>query len=167
MSDEEKRIFEEQRKNNKNENQEIKAEEPKQEKIAEILDVKLLDKDGNEKNVFETGELVNVEITCELDREIKNPIFGIIIRNDTKNDVFALNTMYKKINTGLVKEGARKITFSIKNYFSSGTYFISPAIANQDQSIIDWKDNFKSFRIINKEFTSFAIADFDTDIIIK
>jgi len=104
MSDEERRIFKEEKKNLElTENEKLKGRnkdsEERKNKVAEITGVKFLDKDGKEKNVFETGELINVEIISEFRTDIKNPIFGIIIRNDVKNDVFALNTIHKRIKT--------------------------------------------------------------------
>jgi lipopolysaccharide transport system ATP-binding protein len=172
MSDEERRMIDEE-KNKKDvvlNNSNIVASEVnkyKSQKIAEITKVEFLDKEGKEKNVFETGEILNIEIEYKFREKIKDPIFGIIIRDEARNNVFALNTMYKKIETGRINKGAKKVVFSIKNYFATGIYYISPAVANRNQSNIDWKDNFKSVRIINKEFNSQAIADFDTDIVIK
>jgi ABC-type polysaccharide/polyol phosphate transport system ATPase subunit len=144
-----------------------KQEEDRKNKVAEIIKVEFLNKDGKIKNVFETGELLNIEIEYKFRDKIKDPVFGIIIRNEMRNDLFAMNTMYKKIETGLINRGTVRVIFSIKNYFATGNYYVSPAVANRNQINIDWKDNFKSFRIINKEFNSRAIVDFSTNIIIK
>ncbi len=141
--------------------------EPKPQKVAEITGVEFLDRDGKVKNVFETGEVINIVVTNKFYKEVKDPIFGVIIRDVTKRDVFALNTMYQKIRTGLIEKGTTKIIYSIKNYFATGSYYVSPAIARNDQSNIDWKDNTCSFQVINKKFNSVAIVDFETEIIIS
>lgn len=145
----------------------MKQAEERKNKIAEIIKVEFLDKDGKVKNVFETGELLNIKINYEFREKIKDPIFGIIIRNEARNNIFALNTMYKKVNTGSIEKGITQVVFSIKNYFATGAYSVSPAVATRNQSNIDWKDNFKTFKILNREFNSTAIADFETKIIIS
>jgi ABC-type polysaccharide/polyol phosphate transport system ATPase subunit len=144
-----------------------RLEEERKNKVAEITGVEFLDKNGKVKNVFETGEELNIKVGCIFRKQIKDPIFGVVIRNEIKKDVFALNTMHQKIETGLIKKGTTDVVFSVKNYFSTGSYYISPAIANNDASNIDWKDNYRSFKIINKRFNSGAVADFETNIIIK
>lgn len=187
MSDEEKRIYDEEKKKiskaEKNlanlkgqdledETKRISEEKRKQEeesrnKVAEITKVEFLDKDGKEKNVFETGDTLIVEIEYEFRKQIQDPVFGIVIRDDARNNVYALNTLYKRIGTGFVEKGKKLVSFLIENYFANGTYSVSPAVATKDQINLDWKDNYKSFKIVNKNFDSRAIADFKTNIIIK
>ena len=135
--------------------------------MANVTNVVFLDKKGVEKNVFETGELLQVVVTCVFNRPIVDPIFGIIVRNEALNHVFALNTLYKKMKTGAMQPGPVVIKFAINNYFATGTYTVSPAVATVNRSNIDWQDNLGSFKIVNKEFDSFGIADFDTTISIK
>ena len=141
--------------------------EPTPQKVAEITGVEFLDRDGKVKNVFETGEVINIVVTNKFYKEVKDPIFGVIIRNEAKKNVFALNTAHQKITTGLIGKGVKKSVFSVTNYFATGSYFVSPAIARKDQSNIDWKDNMSSFQIINKKYNSGAIADFQTIITIS
>lgn len=174
MTDEEKRLVQEEkiRKEKEKKNTELakneeNIEEEKIEKVADILDVKFLDKDGKERNVFETGEKIFIVLDIKFNNKISNPIFGIIISNGICNCVFALNTLYKKINTGLFDIGISKICFVIENYFSTGNYNISPAIATENSKNIDWKNKFKVFKIVNKNFNSGAVADFKSDIIIN
>lgn len=141
--------------------------EERRNKVAEVVRVEFSDRDGKVKNVFETGEILNVRVVCEFRKSHRDPIFGIVIRDETKRDVFALNTMHQMIDTGVIKQGITTIVFSINNYFATGSYTVSPAIARKDQSNIDWKDNIKSFQIINRKFKSNAIADFETNISIS
>ncbi|MEI7810391.1 MAG: ABC transporter ATP-binding protein [bacterium] len=136
-------------------------------KIAEVIGIKFFDEKKQEKEVFETGELLNIKIECEFKERTIDPIFGIIISNKLNNNIYALNTLHKKIKTGSIKKGKVNINFYIKNYLSSGIYNVSPAIATTNQNNIDWKGNMQSFGIINRKFSSNAIADFDTKITIN
>jgi len=135
--------------------------------VADILEINFMDGNGKLRNIFETGKLLVVEVIYEIFEEIDDPIFGIIIRDGMKNNVFALNTQFKNMKIGRLSPGIRKVRFEIENYFSTGNYSVSPAIAEKTEKIIDWKDNFKNFEVINQEFTSNAIADFKTKIIIE
>ena len=189
MSDEEKRIFEGEKektadaeRNLKNlkgkeleaEKQRIEAEKKKQEderknKVAEITKVQFLDKDGKEKNVFETGEELIVRVYYNILKDVSNPIYGIIISAGFNNiPIFITNTMFKKVESGFVKIGKVCVNFKINNFLAGGSYFVSPAIADKDAKIhYDWKDKFKQFNVVNAEYISNGIVDFQHEIIIK
>lgn len=160
----ERKRIEEERKRQEKERRE--QEEERRNKVAEITKVEFLDANREIKNVFETGQKINVEIEIEIRKKIENPIFGIVIKDEMKNAVFITNTNFKKIKTGMCNPGKKKVTFSISNYLATGTYAVSPAVATSALKILDWKNSFKSFSIINREFSSGAIADFETNIII-
>jgi len=166
MSDEEKRIFDEKNRLEKIKGNEIVKEQPKQEKIAEITEVKFLDKDGKEKNVFETGEKIRIDVLYKINKEINSPIFGIVIKdNFSKIPVFVTNTQLKMVNTGNVLEGEKTVSFIIDNLFGTGTYSVSPAIADVNARIFyDWKDDFKKFNIMNIKYNSGGIVDFNHSI---
>lgn len=136
-------------------------------KVAKIKDLGFFDIDGKEKKVFITGSTIVVKITYEFLKRVKNPILGIIIRNESGQNVYALNTLYKKINTSTIRNGIKTVEFVIENQFATGTYTVSPAVATEDRKNLDWQDNMKSFRVINEAFNSKAIADFKTTINIK
>ena len=188
MSDEEKRIFDEEKerieKAEKNlkymkgkeleeerkriELEKVKLEERKN-KVAEITKVEFLDKDGKEKNVFQTGEVLNITVSNKFYREVIDPIFGIIVCDAfSKNKVFVTNTKYKKILTKTIKIGEKEIVYSIENLFASGEYSVSPAIADKNAKIFfDWKNEMKKFKVINMEYNSGGVADLNHNIIIK
>ena len=186
MSDEEKRIFDEERKMRektekeleerkkagKNQSEKKKAskkaerEKPKK-KIAEITKVEILDKDGNEKNVFQTGDEIDIIVSCLIYKPTKNPIFGIIIKDLQKNPIFVTNTDFKKIKTGQFSKGKTQVIFNVNNHFASGKYFVSPAIAKDDaKTFYDWKDDFASFSVINS-YNSGGIVDLKHEIKIQ
>jgi len=186
MSDEEKRIFDEERKMRektekeleerkkagKNQSEKKKAskkaerEKPKK-KIAEITKVEILDKDGNKKNVFKTGDEIDIIVSCLIYKPTKNPIFGIIIKDLQKNPIFVTNTDFKKIKTGQFSKGKTQVIFNVNNHFASGKYFVSPAIAKDDaKTFYDWKDDFASFSVINS-YNSGGIVDLKHEIKIQ
>jgi hypothetical protein len=172
MSDEERRMIkeiQERRELEEKKKKEIKKveHEEKKNKIAEVVGVEFFDKNNSKKNVFETGGILNIIVDFKINRELDNPIFGIVINDDGGRRVYAINTLHKKIKTGFVEKGEKVFIFSIENYFSTGNYSVSPAIATKNKNNIDWKDKIRYFKVVNKDFSSNAIADFRTNIIIK
>jgi ABC-type polysaccharide/polyol phosphate transport system ATPase subunit len=189
MSDEEKRIVDEENRQMNNakkkleqlkgneleeekrkiEETEKNIEEEEKNKVAEIVNVGLFDKDNKEKSVFETGEKLTVRVRYNIKKDIDNPIYGIIISTSFNNiPILVTNTLFKKIKTNVVKKGFVEVDFFIDNYLAGGSYFVSPAIANKHASIhFDWKDKMKQFDVINLEYLSNGIADFRHEIIIK
>lgn len=151
MSDEEKRIFEDQKKNNKTKNQEIKAEEPKQEKIAEILDVKFLDKDGKEKNVFETGDDVSVRVYFKKYKDIQILNFGIAIYDQENKYIFGINTIIDKINTKkYIENGYFQVNY--KNLpIKTNSYTIKSGVfGDNDKQIYDFLNKSNEFKVVSR-----------------
>jgi len=162
MSDEEKRIFDEEkrkrekvekeRKNTKGETRSrIEANRERKEKIAEITKVEFLDKDGKEKNVFETGESLSIRVYFKKNKDIPTINFGIALFNQENNYIFGINTIIDKIDT-------RK--YIKKNYFQvdyadiplkTNTYFIKAGIFGKNDSITyDFLGRSKIFKVISK-----------------
>jgi ABC-2 type transport system ATP-binding protein len=184
MSDEEKRIVEEEKKQSKivenaiKDNNKAKASKievqkeicgiPIKEKIAQILSVNLSDETGKVKNVFETNQIINIKVEYGISRDLTNPIFGLIINDSNKRPIFITNTEFKKIETGIIKKGITEVTFSLENDLAEGLCYISPAIAGEGAKVFyDWKDNFKTLRVINTKYNSGGLVDFKHKIEIK
>lgn len=135
---------------------------------AKIIAVNFFDENGNKRNIFETGKSINIEVQYKITKSIKDPIFGIIIKGANGMPIFITNTQFKKIKTGNVKSGITKVSFKIDNCLATGTHSVSPAIANESATIFfDWRDDFKQFNVINKEYNSSGICDLNHSIIIK
>lgn len=96
MLDEEKRMSE----NNLSKN----TEKRKPNKIAEITDVKFLDKDEKEKNVFKTGDELLVRVYFKQNKKNIKLNFGIAIFNQEDHCIFGTNTFLDKINTSQMLE---------------------------------------------------------------
>jgi len=185
MSDEERRIVEEQNQarfkaekaseslkgnalaeeKKRIEEEKARQDEERKNKVAEITGVEFLDKDGKAKNVFETGELIKIIITNKFYKNVENPIFGIIMKGLNGAPVFVANTQFKEIKTGNIEKGITQVLYKIENRLATGTYLISPAIADATaKTFYDWKDGFKRLDIINKEYNSGGAVDLEHEI---
>ena len=167
VDDEEKRMIEKNKEGNlsrKDENADGKIFDKK---VAEIYETKILGGDGNEKSVFGNGDIIKINVYIEFKKDVSDPIFGITVKDSSGKQIFVTNTNFKKIETGNFKLGKTQVSFEVENYFSNGTYSVSPAIAGKDAKIFfDWKNDHKSFIVIN-EYVSSGVADFKHNITIN
>lgn len=171
MSDEEKRMFDEgaqkigdAEKNLKNmngkalkeekkriENEKIKLEEERKNKIAEITKVEFLDKNGKEKNVFESGDDISVRIYFKIQRMQDAFNFGIGLYNSEGNYIFGINTIIDKINTDkYVRDGF--VQLDLKDLsLSANSYYVLTGIGGNDfNTMYAFLPKSQIFKIVSK-----------------
>lgn len=186
MSDEEKRMFEDEKKIKDEAKKVIETKKQRDEiyipdgsgeemerkriikkQIAEVIGVELSDDNNEPKNVFQTGKIINVDVIYKIYKKMEDPIFGIIISDLRGINTLITNTDYKQIKTGKFEPGKISVRFSIENYFADGQYRISPAVASKGASIFyDWKDNYKTFIVVG-DYVSGGVADLKHTVEIK
>lgn len=151
MSDEEKRIFDEKNRLEKIKGNDIVKEQPKEEKIAEITEVKFLDKDGKEKNVFETGEDMSVRVAFKINNMKDLFNFSLSLYNQEGDYLIGINTILDKINTrNYVKDGCFEVLFK-KIPFNSNTYYAKVYIVKDNFNLpYDFLLKTHTFGIISK-----------------
>lgn len=149
--------------------EEKKKQEIEAQKIAKVTKVEVLDEHGLPKNVLQTGKKMHIVVHYQINKELVDPIFGIVVKSIFhKTPVFVTNTRFMKIKTGNIPISSKKVIYAMYNYFGTGEYSISPAVAGSDAvSIYDWKENVKRFFVVNAEYNSTGTADFKHDVIIE
>jgi lipopolysaccharide transport system ATP-binding protein len=108
MSDEERRMIrenEERRKLEEKKKKEIREgkKEENNNKIAEITKVEFLDKDGKEKNVFETGEDLILRVYFKENRNIDNINFGASMHSQEGIYISGINTFYDQVKIQAIR----------------------------------------------------------------
>ncbi len=183
MSDEERRIFDEEKqeignaeKNIKKmkgteleiekkriESEKRKLEEEKKNKVAEITKVEFLDEGENNKNVFKTGDMIVVRIYYSVRNKIEKPIFGIAIHTQYGIHIAGPNTRDAGFLIDNI-EGSGHIDFKIEsNPFFSGTYLFTVVLNNSEGMIAyDRKDKAYSFEIISGEKNQRGVIKIET-----
>jgi len=156
MSDEEKRIVDEQKSVDKKTihtaGESNMPEEGKINKVAEITGVEFLDKDGKVKNVFETGEDIVARIHYNARKRIEKPVFGVAIYTQDGVHLSGPNTR----DSGFVIDsidGTGYIDFCIgRNRFFTGRILFTVAIYDRECiTPFDFKDKAYNFNVISKE----------------
>ncbi|MGK2848829.1 MAG: ABC transporter ATP-binding protein [Minisyncoccota bacterium] len=172
MSDEERRMVDEQKqklenaeKNLKNlrgkelvrEKQRIaeekkKLEEERKNKVAEITKVEFLDKNGNIKNVFETGDDITARIYYSAKKKIEKPVFGVAIHTSEGILITGPNTKTSNVNIDYVESDSYIDFIILGNKLFTGNYRFTAAIFNWECIIpFDFKDRAYVFKVVSQE----------------
>ena len=100
----------------------------------EINKVRTL-KDDKASTVFSPNETIKIEYEVVPQLEIENPVFGLVIQDNSGQAIFATNTLDGQYKTKTLKAGNKtKVQFEIKNIFNDGNLYVSGAVANSDRT---------------------------------
>jgi len=130
----------------------IKQEDEKRNKIAEITKVEFLDKDGNKKNVFKTGDDLSVRIYFNKNKPVENLNFGIAIFNQEKNYIFGVNTILDKVDTKkYLEKGYCQVDYN-NIPLKTNTYFIKSGVFGDTDTIAyDFIHKSESFNVFSDD----------------
>lgn len=117
---------------------------------AEIVNVELLDENGQPIEVVETGETLQCRVRVVFHADLDDPVFGFVIRNRHGIHLYGTNTKVQGISTGRVRDGeTMEVTFTFKCWVAPDSYSISIAVHNYAAVSFDWLDGALFFRVIS------------------
>lgn len=95
-------------------------------KEAEVIDYGVFDKDGNLVNMFDNGDVITFKSKIKFNKEIKEPIFTVTLKDFSGKDVTGTNSNIEKIATGTFKKGdIAVVEFVQKVPIAPGKYTLS------------------------------------------
>lgn len=103
------------------------------------------------------GQNVALHIEARADREVEQPIFGFIFRNESGQNLFGDNTFLKYRNNPVSLKPGEKVTakFSFRfPYLPSGSYGLSPSIiegTQQNHRHLDWLEEALNLMVTGTE----------------
>lgn len=116
-------------------------------KFVEITNIKLFDDSGKEKDVYRTGEQMNIVIGYKVNKAVDNVVFGIgVFRNDGVHCYGTNTNIDRIININLNKMGNVKCIF-VKNNLLEGEYALDVAIHAEDGFAYDYYKSAIRFRV--------------------
>lgn len=96
------------------------------EKQAEIVDFGIIDQYGQFSSIIEKGSECQVKAKVSFHSRIKDPIFTITIRNKQGTDITGTNSMFERVETGVVEAGeTRIVTYTQRIDLQGGDYLLS------------------------------------------
>jgi len=169
MSDEEKRMYDEEKRIKEKTEKELaeerkkadkgkslampdpaKPEKPKK-KIAEITKVEFLDKDEDRKNVFWTEDDMSIRVYFKQNKKVDKLNFGLAIFNQENDYIFGINTILDKIETNkYIRSGYFQVDYA-KIPLKTNTYFVKTGIFGKNDAIAyDFINKSAPFKVISK-----------------
>jgi len=168
MSDEERRIFDDELRNREKavkglknltgielvrakklieEDKKIREEERKN-RVAEIIDINFLNKDGKVVNVTQTGNSLLVQVKYKIHKPIREINIGIGLYSETNERIFGYNTQMDNFR---IENDSSLLNL----YFDSlpilrGTYYLNAVCFGQvEQTCYDLKLKFKTLKVFS------------------
>ncbi|MCX7943025.1 MAG: Wzt carbohydrate-binding domain-containing protein [Deltaproteobacteria bacterium] len=99
---------------------------------ARITGVKILDRKGTEKYVFDTEEDILVEVEAHFYTRIQRPVFGVAIFKEDGRYIYGPNTYFDRFDTGICEGPVRFSIVYEKPPLLNGKYLVSVAIFDPD-----------------------------------
>ncbi len=93
---------------------------------AEVIDYGVFDKDGNPANIFDNGDYITFKSKVKFNKQVKEPIFTVTLKDFSGKDVTGTNSNIEKIATGTFEKGDIAIAeFTQKVPVAPGKYTLS------------------------------------------
>jgi lipopolysaccharide transport system ATP-binding protein len=133
-------------------------------KSSSISRIRLLNRDEIEVITVRSGEELTVEVHARANRELRDPIVGILIRNRLGMDVFGTNTRIENAYLGTVPKGEDiSVRFTFICFLTRGDYTLTVATQNRDGSSQDWLDDALQFTVVDEKDAA-GVARFRTEV---
>jgi lipopolysaccharide transport system ATP-binding protein len=119
-------------------------------RTVEIIRVRILDSNHNERFIFHTGERLVLEMEYLAHQPVTSPIFGLAIHRADGVHITGPNIAFSGLDLGAVR-GSGKITYIIHSLpLLEGHYFFSVATTNHnDTEMFDYHDRCYPFQVDN------------------
>ena len=117
---------------------------------SEILDVELLDANGQPRRVTASGDRITIRVRAVFNRADAEPMVGILVRNRIGMDIYGTNTKIERIDLGKFRPGEElEIDFTFECWLTPHTYTVTVATQYLDGSSHDWLDDVITFDVLS------------------
>jgi len=115
---------------------------------VQIVSVRLLDGSGQEKQHFQTGEPLTVEMRYRAEKRVERPVFGLAIHRSDGTHITGPNTQFAGLDIPFI-EGDGDIMYHVDHLpLMEGSYLLSVSVVNQDSTLMyDYHDRLYPFRV--------------------
>jgi ABC-type polysaccharide/polyol phosphate transport system ATPase subunit len=119
-------------------------------RTSEILDVELLDANGERVKAVASGEPVRVRVRCVFHEAKSDPMVGLLIRNRIGMEVYGTNTRVEQEALGEFEAGDElDLEFRFECWLAPQQYTLTVATQNADGSSHDWLDDVLAFEVLD------------------
>jgi ABC-2 type transport system ATP-binding protein len=117
---------------------------------VKVVQMRITDGCGNEKQRFESGERLGFELVLAADEPVDDPIVGVAIYNHLDSLVYGTNTALREVPLGTVS-GRRTVRFDFGPIpMVEGQYFVTVGVHSRDETVqYHWLERQISFKVFS------------------
>ncbi|HEV8145923.1 MAG TPA: ABC transporter ATP-binding protein [Bryobacteraceae bacterium] len=117
---------------------------------SRVIDVELLDAGGEKTRSIDSGSPVTVRVRARAERDLEDPVAGMLIRNRLGIDVFGTNTRVEGMQIGRVPAGeVFETDFTFDCLLTRQDYTLTVATQYREGFSQDWLDDVLSFTVVD------------------
>lgn len=131
---------------------------------SRVLEVDLRDADAASTRSLQPGTPVTIHVRARAERDLENPVVGVLIRNRLGIDVFGTNTRIEGVDLGAVRAGEQfEVEFTFDCLLTRQDYTLTAATQYIDGFSQDWLDDAISFAVVDSRDVA-GLANFKTRV---
>jgi ABC-type polysaccharide/polyol phosphate transport system ATPase subunit len=131
---------------------------------SRVTEVALLDARGQRAQVVEPGAPLTIRVRARAERDLAQPVVGVLIRNRLGIDVWGTNTLVEGVEVGPVRAGeAFEVNFAFDCALTRQEYTLTVATQYPEGFSQDWLDDALAFRVVDTREVA-GLANFRTKV---
>ncbi len=131
---------------------------------SRLLHVDLLDAQNQATRSVEPGSHLKITVRARAEKDLDDPVVGILIRNRLGIDVFGTNTRIEGISLGSFKKGETfEVDFGFECLLTRQDYTLTAATQYREGYSQDWLDDAISFSVVDSRDVA-GLANFRTTV---
>jgi lipopolysaccharide transport system ATP-binding protein len=132
--------------------------------VSRVTSVELIDAVGAATRNLQPGEPVTIRVTARAEKELEDPVVGVLIRNRLGIDVFGTNTRIEGVEVGTVAAGETfEVEFTFDCLLTRQDYTLTVATQYREGYSQDWLDDVISFSVVDARDVA-GFANFKTKV---
>lgn len=122
---------------------------------ARLLSIETLDGEDRSTGVWQSGEPAKVRVAVGFQRDVEDPVVGIMIRTRIGMEVYGTNTELEKVKLGPCLAGeTRIVTFAFICNLCPQFYTITAASHDPDGVWHDWMEDAIGLSVVDSRYTA-------------
>jgi lipopolysaccharide transport system ATP-binding protein len=122
---------------------------------ARLLGIETLNAQDAPVSVWQSGETARIRLTVQFEKDVADPVVGIMIRTRIGMEVYGTNTELEKLKLGPCRAGERRVvTFEFQCSLCPQFYTITAASHDPDGVWHDWMEDAVGFWVADTRYTA-------------
>ena len=122
---------------------------------AEIIQIETLGANWQPTTVWRSGEAVQARVSVRFNREVSNPVIGILIRSRIGIEVYGANTELESVSLGTRAAGETvRVTFRFNCDLCPQEYTLTVVSQDPDGTRHDWLEDAVLISVVDSRYTA-------------